>query len=178
MAEPLLICLIGAECTGKTTLAQALAEHFRGLWVSEYLHGFCTQQGRTPNQQEQAGIMRAQFEQETSTLALARQTGCGLVFGDTAPLLTAVYSAHYFSDTSLLASAHAVHGRYALHLVLRPDIPWEADGLQRDGMAARLAVHGLLLHQLQTGRYPYIEIAGTGEARFQAAVLAVDTLLA
>jgi len=176
MTEPLLICLIGAECTGKTTLAQALAERFRGLWVPEYLRRFCEQQGRTPAQAEQAGIMRSQFEQESSTLAQARQIGCGLVFCDTAPLLTAVYSAHYFSDTSLLASAHAVHGRYALHLVLHPDLAWVPDGLQRDSAAARLAVHDKLLHQLQTMRYPHIEIKGAGVARFQAAVLAVGTL--
>jgi nicotinamide riboside kinase len=176
MSEPLLICLVGAECTGKTTLAQALAERFGGLWAAEYLRSFCAQRGRTPEQSEQSGIMRAQFEQETLMLAQARRDGCGLVFCDTAPLLTAVYSAHYFSDTSLLASAHAVHGRYALHLVLRPDLPWEPDGLQRDSAAARLSVHGLLLHQLQTRRLPHIEIDGWGDARFQAAVLAVGTL--
>ena len=38
--EPRLICLIGAECTGKTTLAQALAQQMAGLWVPEYLRQF------------------------------------------------------------------------------------------------------------------------------------------
>lgn len=178
MSEPLMVCLIGAECTGKTTLAQALAERFGGLWVPEYLRSFCTQQGRTPKRGEQAGIMRAQFDQEARTLDQARRTGCGLVFCDTAPLLTAVYSLHYFSDDALLESAHAVHGRYALHLVLRPDLPWTADGVQRDSAVAQMAVHGLLLHQLQARRYPYLEIEGAGVARFQAAVLAVGTLCA
>src|SRR5581483_9617149 len=30
------ICLIGAESTGKTTLARALAEHYQTVWVPEY----------------------------------------------------------------------------------------------------------------------------------------------
>lgn len=178
MVTPQRIALMGAECTGKTTLAQALAAHFGGLWVPEALREFCQHQHRTPRPDEQAALMRAQFDQEERVMAQAHQTGCGLVFCDTAPLLTAVYSAYYFADTSLLESAHAVHGRYALHLVLRPDLPWVADGLQRDGAAARLAVHDLLLHQLQSKRYPHIEIEGSGETRFQATVLAVGTLCA
>src|ERR1035437_2749974 len=40
-----LICIIGAECTGKTTLARALAEHFDCPWVPEYLRDFCDAHG-------------------------------------------------------------------------------------------------------------------------------------
>src|ERR1044072_1792559 len=32
----LRVCLVGAESTGKTTLASALAEHFGTVWVPEY----------------------------------------------------------------------------------------------------------------------------------------------
>ena len=48
MKQPVRVCLMGAECTGKSTLAQALAAHFGGLWVPEYLRAFCDRQGRTP----------------------------------------------------------------------------------------------------------------------------------
>ncbi|TXT35506.1 MAG: transcriptional regulatory protein NadR [Comamonadaceae bacterium] len=176
MVMPQLIGLIGAECTGKTTLAQALATHFDGLWVPEFLRTFCQQQGRTPRMDEQGFIMRSQFDLEEQLLAQARHTGCALVFCDTTLLLTAIYSAHYFADTSLLDAAHAMQRRYALSLVLRPDISWEPDGWLRDGVPARAAVDAQVLHLMQTQRYPHIQVSGVGLQRLQAAILAVETL--
>ena len=174
--EPLLVCLIGAECTGKTTLARALAQHFSGFWVPEYLRSFCDQQGRPPRVDEQALVMRAQFEQEAQKVAQARQAGCGYVFCDTAPLLTAPYSDFYFADTSLYDAAHALHGRYALTLVLAPDVTWVPDGRQRDGSQTRVAVHTMVEHALQSRRYPYVGVSGAGESRLLAATLAVEAL--
>jgi nicotinamide riboside kinase len=71
-SEPHLICLIGAECTGKTTLAQALAERMDGLWVPEYLRAFTDANGRTPGQHEQLDILREQMRQEAAALVSAR----------------------------------------------------------------------------------------------------------
>lgn len=171
-----LICLMGAECTGKTTLAKALAAHFSGLWVPEHLREFCDLHGRTPRADEQAGIMRAQLEREEQAVARARETGRGYVFCDSAPLLTAIYSDFYFSDASLLACAHALHTRYALTLFLQPDMPWVPDGLQRDGGPVRAAIHARVLHELRAMRHPCIKVAGSGASRLRAAILAVETL--
>jgi nicotinamide riboside kinase len=174
---PQLICLLGAECTGKTTLAQALAAHYGGLWVPESLRAFCDQQGRTPNADEQADIMRAQFDHEERVLAKARQSGCDRVLCDTAPLMTAIYSEFYFADARLNACAHALHARYALTLLLLPDLAWVADGVHRDGQAQRDAVHARLTHALQSSHHPHIEISGSGSSRLQAAIQAIDTLM-
>jgi len=174
MPSPQLICLIGAECTGKNTLAQALAAHFGGLWVPEYLRAFCEKNGRTPRMDEQAGLMRAQFEQEEQVVTQARQAGCAYVFCDSPPLLTAVYSDHYFSDRSLFDCAHALHARYALTLVLCPDMARLPDGLQREAVCA--AVHSQVQHALQAMHVPHIEVGGQDDARLQAAILAVETL--
>lgn len=158
-------------------LAQALAAHFDGLWVPEHLRAFCDQQGRTPMMDEQAGIMRAQFEHEEQVAAQARQADRAYVFCDSAPLLTAIYSDHYFSDRSLFDCAQALHARYALTLVLGPDLPWLPDGMQRDGALVRAAVHTRIQRELQAMHVPQIEVAGLGEERLQAAILAVETLI-
>ena len=173
---PQLVCILGGECSGKTTLANALAQELSSLWVPEYLREFCQTQGRAPHSDEQGLIMRTQFDREELALSQARQNGMRYVFCDTSPLLTAVYSTHYFSDESLLGSAHAVQGRYALSLVLKPDVTWQPDGRMRDGEAARTAIHIRLLHELQSGCFPYIEVGGKGELRLATALLAVGTL--
>lgn len=166
---PRLICLIGAECTGKTTLAQALATQMGGLWVPEYLRSFTEQHGRTPDRCEQLHILEQQVRLEAAALVAARQQQGHLVFCDTAPLLTAIYSDCVFGDASLYPQAHGLHARYALTLLLEPDLPWVADGLQRDGAVVRAAVHARIERALSEWAWPHVRIAGTGDARLQAA---------
>lgn len=171
--SPRLICLIGAECTGKTTLAQALALQLGGLWVPEYLRAFTAEHGRTPDRAEQLQILQQQVQLETAALATARQQRRNWVFCDTAPLLTAVYSDCVFADASLYPQAHGLHARYALTLLLEPDLPWVADGLQRDGAVVRTAVQARIEGALRNGAWPFVRIAGTGDARVREALNAV-----
>ena len=172
--QPRLICLIGAECTGKTTLAQALAAQMGGLWVPEYLRAFTAQQGRTPLLAEQAHILQEQLRLQDATLEQARQQRSAWVFCDTAPLLTAVYSDCVFGDAFQYPEAVALHARYALTLLLEPDIPWVADGLQRDGQAMRATVQARIRDTLSHCGLPYTCIVGDAGQRLQAAKAAVN----
>jgi len=170
------ICIIGAECTGKTTLAQALALHFNGRYVPEVLRHFCASHGRTPTQAEQSTLIDLQLAQEDQAELLGCQPGQNLLFCDTAPLLTAVYSQHYFGDHSLLERARSLHRRYSLTLLLVPDLPWLADGLQRDGPGAQVQVYALLLQAL-SGVDNVVSVGGTGQLRIQTAIGAFERWL-
>jgi len=174
MVESRLICLIGAECTGKTTLAQALAVQMGGLWVPEYLREFTAQHGRTPLHTEQAHILREQLRLQDATLEQAHQQHRAWVFCDTAPLLTAVYSDCVFGDASQYPQAIALHARYAHTLLLEPDIPWVADGLQPHGKAMRGTVHNRIRDTLNRAGPRYTCIAGDARQRLQAAMNAIN----
>jgi nicotinamide riboside kinase len=171
-----LICLIGAECTGKTTLAQALARELDGPWVPEYLRTFCDARGRTPVLQEQAHIMETQYQQEDAARHRASAQGQRWVFCDTAPLLTAIYSDFIFGDKSLLACARMLHMRYRVTLLLESDIAWEADGMQREGDHVRAPIQAMLEAELERVGQPVIRISGNGPARLAAALQAFAAL--
>jgi nicotinamide riboside kinase len=171
------ICIIGAECTGKTTLAQALALHFNGRYVPEALRQFCDRHRRTPTQAEQMGLIDAQLAQEDQVELLGGPPGQGLLFCDTAPLLTAVYSQHYFADHSLYERARSLHPRYSLTLLLEPDLLWAADGFQRDGPSAQTQIHTLLLQALLSVDN-VVPVGGRGHFRAQAAIRAMERWLA
>ena len=87
-----LIGLMGAECSGKTTLAQALTHHFRGLWLPGFLHTFYELHGRPPLASEQSMMLQAQWIQQTEALQQARARGCSFVFCDTTAPQTAICS--------------------------------------------------------------------------------------
>lgn len=171
-----LICLIGAECTGKTTLAQALARELGGPWVPEYLRTFCDTRGRTPTEQEQAHIMQTQYHQEEAALQRANALGQHWVFCDTAPLLTAVYSDFIFGDKSLLVSARMLHARYALTLLLESDIAWVADGMQREGDHVRAPIQAMLEAELARVGRPVARVTGTGDVRLANALREIAAL--
>ena len=140
-----VVLVIGGECTGKTALAQALADHLTGSPVSvvpETLREFVSRTGRTPRRDEQEGIWREQAR--LLDHALSDSPDEGVVICDPAPLMTAVYSLQYFDDDSLMEHALAAIESSDLVVWCAPDIPWEPDGVQRDGPDARQRTHELI----------------------------------
>ena len=170
------VAIVGAECVGKTELAQRLAEHLPGLWIPEYLREFCDRLQRTPLPQEQAWILAEQRRREDEAIARAQQQRFEWVLADSAPLVTALYSELLFEDVSLQEEAVLHHARYEATLLLAPDLPWAADGIQRDGPAVREAFHELLRERLQQSGLRFALIGGVGDERLQAAARALHDL--
>lgn len=164
-----IVALLGAECTGKSTLAEALAARFSAGLVTEYLREWCDTHGRTPQQHEQAGIAA---EQARRIEAAAR--GHALVVCDTTPLITALCSQHYFGDDSLLADAVAFQRRCDLTLLCAPDLPWQPDGIQRDGPGVRAAFDARLREALTAHALPWVDIQGNDTARLDRALAALQ----
>jgi NadR type nicotinamide-nucleotide adenylyltransferase len=170
---PRRIAIIGAECTGKTTLARALASHLPALWVPEHLRDFCAAHGRTPRADEQRDLVRRQVELEREALVRAAREAVGWVVCDSTPLATALYSAQLFGDETLLEAAIAHQRGYAVTLLAEPDLPWRADGIQRDGPEARSGFHERLLSLLASHRVPHRRISGDEKTRLATARSAV-----
>lgn len=164
-----LVALLGAECTGKSTLAEALAAHFDAGLVTEYLREWCDTHGRTPLQHEQAHIAAEQAARIDS--AAGRHA---LVICDTTPLITALCSQHYFNDDSLLASGLAFQRRCDVTLLCAPDLPWQADGIQRDGPAVRQAFDARLRAALTAGGIAWVDVTGSDGERLAAALAAAQ----
>ena len=163
------IAILGAESTGKSTLAEALAARHDTVWVPEYLREFVATRQRVPYEDDQPGIARTQLEREAALLPLARR----FLFCDTTPLMTAVYSRIYWGrvppDLLALEAAHD----YALTVVAAPDLPWVPDGLQRESAAVRMRVHAQLLAVLAGRGIPYVMVEGELGERIEK----VDRLL-
>ena len=168
-----IVGIVGAESTGKTTLAGELHAALRGeglsvALVGEYLREFCDARGRTPRVDEQAGIA-----QEQARRIAAAADSHDIVIADTTALMIAVYSDHIFDDTGLYDDALAAQRACTLTLLTALDIPWQADGLQRDGPHVRAPVDLRVRAALERGGIGYSIVAGTGPARLSHALLAV-----
>jgi nicotinamide riboside kinase len=178
MSDCLRIAIVGAESTGKTALAAALAERLAGLtgqrcaWVGEHLRDWCQQRGRTPRPDEQRAI--AERQQALIDDAAAAHD---IVVCDTTPLMTAVYSRMLFDDEGLVPQAIAQQRRCRITLLTALDIDWQPDGLQRDGPHVRAPVDGHLRALLAAHALPWALVQGRGEARVASALAAVGPWL-
>jgi nicotinamide riboside kinase len=174
----LRIALLGAESTGKTTLAHALATHFRSLGrnavaVPEALRDWCAAQGRTPRPEEQMGIAQ---EQQRRVDEAARTHD--VVIADTTAVMVAIYSAMLFEDGSLYRFAIDAQRGFDVTLLTGLDIDWVADGLQRDGPHVREPVDALVRDMLDKAALPYRVVYGSGDERLRNALSAIDATLA
>ena len=190
MSRLIKIAIIGAECTGKTTLANDLATEFKktypAAFTHEYLRLFVEQVQRTPHTHEQAQIAQEQKSLEDrlahELLARAQSSESGhayaFLFCDTTPLLTSIYSEWVFGKKDALVDAIATAHDYDLTLFTQVDFPWISDGIQRDGAKAQSAIHSLIETRLHEQNIPYLAISGTPQERLEIAQSHISNWLA
>jgi nicotinamide riboside kinase len=173
--RPLRIAVLGAESTGKSWLTQALAGVLRARGqavhtVDEVLRQWCDRADRTPQRHEQMAIAEQQAQAAHPPDQPAPDTW---LLSDTTPLMTAVYSHLLFDDESLYPMALAHQALYDITLVTGLDLPWVADGLQRDGPQVRGPVDTLVRQALERSGMAYRVVYGQGPRRLNNALLAL-----
>lgn len=162
------ISIFGAESTGKSTLTQQLASHFRSLWVPEFARTWLEpRQGRV-ELKDMPIISRGQAASEQ---ALARLSN-GWLFCDTDPLATELWSQELFGQIPRLEGQG---GPYELTLVCDVDVPWVPDCV-RYRPDNRKAFHLRCLELLQRANRPYAVLQGSWEERWHGALRALEAL--
>jgi NadR type nicotinamide-nucleotide adenylyltransferase len=164
--------IIGSESTGKTTLAQALAGDLGVPWVPEYARQYLDQKGTSLTSEDVEPIARGQMAGEDA--ASPRK---GLVILDTDLVSTAVYAHHYYGSCPPWILRAARERRADLYLLLHPDVPWVADGAQRDRADARPQLHELFRATLNAIDARVVDVRGPWAERAQTARDAIQALV-
>lgn len=156
------LVLLGAESSGKTTLATALAAALGTAWVPEFGRLLHEQKNGELVYEDLLYIGRRQLELEDEATPQAR----GWLICDTNAATTALYSYYYFHrcDPALQRLALVCRQRYARTFVCLPTVPFEDDGW-RGPEALRQFQHGAILMQLDLLGIPYTLLGGSVEER-------------
>lgn len=170
------VCVVGAESTGTTTLARALAAHYGCPWVPEYGRAYCAE--RLAVEPEISWATEDFVQIATRQLAhedAAARLGSPLLVCDTDALATSIWHERYLGTRSDPARALAGGRRYALYLLTGDEIPFVQDGT-RDGEHVR----GWMTHRFReelAGRpEPWVQVSGSRELRLATAVAAIDAV--
>jgi HTH-type transcriptional repressor of NAD biosynthesis genes len=171
------VCVLGAESTGTTTLARALAEHYRTVWVPEYGREYSAEKfARGETDWTTDEFVRIAAEQ-TRREELAARDANRVVIGDTNAFATRLWHRRYVGHDSDAVKAEADRARCDLYLLTGDEIPFVQDGL-RDGEHIRHEMHTWFEDALGAQCVPWKLLRGTHEERLVEATAAVDGLFA
>lgn len=153
------VAFIGGESSGKTTLAQVLAERLGTAWVPEFGRTLWEQQGGELEAPDLLRIAATQPQHEEQAALHAHRW----LFCDTTPLVTLGYSGWMFG-TAPGPLQRAAARAYDLLFLCAPDIPFEQDGT-RVGQEFRMQQHAWYLQQLQARGVDYVLLEDDLETR-------------
>ena len=163
------LALLGGESSGKTTLAQALAQALGTAWVPEYGRQRWEELRETLGIDELVRVARHQVELEQDAMARSE----GWVVCDTTPLTTLQYCLHDHGQAPPELQALA-RRTYDLTVVCEPDFDFVQDGARRD-KSFRAEQHAWTLARLRAMGVPWLAVHGPVPARVEQVLKCLST---
>lgn len=168
------IAIIGPESTGKSTLSQQLAAHFRTVWCPEFARNYLLQHGTNYRFNDLLTIAKGQKALIESTAAQAKN---GLWFTDTEMYVMKVWCEVVFDQCHTWILKEAALQQYDLYLLCNTDLPWVKDELREyPDLAMRQKLFKMYKDICINSGRPWALISGREEERLQQAIAAVQDI--
>ncbi len=166
------IAITGPESTGKSMLAQLLADYYRTVWVPEYSRVYLLQTEANYNYDDILNIARGQKKSEEVLSDIARE----IMFSDTELLVTKIWCDVKYKKCHPWILKNLEKQDYDLYLLMDIDLPWEYDPL-REHPDEREYLFDLYRNELEVRKLNYKIVNGLDEVRFKNAVGFVEDVL-
>lgn len=168
----LRIAVTGPESTGKSIVAKYLSDKFGGVFVPEYAREYIQLIDRHYDYTDLEIIAQKQIQQYNEL-----STENAPVFFDTWLIITKVWFDWVYGKVPEIVEEGIKSNPIDLFLLLKPDIPWEADPTRENGGENRQKLYDRYKQELDYYCCNYVEIGGEGEARFTNAENEISLLL-
>ncbi len=171
-SAPKRVVFIGAECTGKTTVIEAISKKLGEPFSKEYVREYADTIGRELEARDLDPIAKGQLQGEDEAAREAKN----IVLHDTNLLSSILYAEHYFDVHIPWVDETFLKRDYACYFLCMPDIPWEADPGQRVSAEERAKLHSRFLAILARYQISPIPVSGTFEQRIQTILTELSDL--
>ena len=128
------IVVIGPESTGKSSLCNALADHYKTIWVKEFAREYLERNGKDYVFEDLYKIALGQLEEiENAVVKVGiqqQENTQNLLFIDTDLYVIKIWSEFVFNkcDNSILTEI--TKQQFDLYLLCDVDLPWVSDNLR------------------------------------------------
>ena len=173
MQMPKRILILGPESTGKSTLAEDLANHFGEPWVPEFAREYLEEINRLYRYEDLLVIGKGQVKSEDQLAETARN----FLFVDTDLRVIHIWSEHRFGKTDPWVIDQIAKRKYDLILLTDTDLPWTPDPLREyPELEMRQYFFDKYLKLAQESGFPSLIVSGGREKRLMKAVTALEKL--
>lgn len=159
------IAIVGPESTGKSTLAQSLAEHYRTVWADEYAREYLTNLGGSYEKRNLIDIAAGQLKLTEK----AKKKANRIVILDTDLLVIKVWSEFKYGDCDPWIVKQFEMNKADLYLLTDTDIPYEDDPL-RENPSQRGELFEIYEKELITSQANYQVIKGDLSTRLDQSI--------
>lgn len=167
------IVVIGPESTGKSTLCEQLAEHYKTVWCPEFAREYLMQNGKEYTYDDLLKIAMGQLELEDTMITLANKH----YFIDTDMYVMKVWCEVAFNKCHPWILKQIALRQYDLYLLCDVDLPWVKDELREyPDLAFRKQLFETYKDLAINTGTKWAIISGTDTQRLQMAVSIIDTV--
>jgi NadR type nicotinamide-nucleotide adenylyltransferase len=162
------IVVIGPESTGKSTLCEQMADHYKTQWVPEFARNYLLEIRRPYTYEDLLYIAEAQVELEDRICA---STENPLLFIDTDMYVMKVWCEYVFKKCHRFILDQIAKRKYDGYLLCNTDLPWVEDELREyPDLESRERLFYMYKDLMVNQSTPWIEISGDYDKRLQQAI--------
>jgi NadR type nicotinamide-nucleotide adenylyltransferase len=172
MPKLVKIAITGPESTGKSMLAQQLADHYATTWVPEFARVFLLNITRDYTFDDILEIAQKQKKSEKVFETLANK----VLIADTELLVTKIWCDVKYKKCHQWIHDELRKQQYDLYLLMDVDLPWEYDPL-REHPDKRKFLFDLYKKELENLRFNFKIVNGNGDERYKNALRFVEELV-
>lgn len=166
------VCITGTESTGKSTLVEKLAIHYKTIFVPDYSRYYIDQLQHAYNQMDVLEIARGIIEQEDNAIRNANK----ILFSDNDLVNIKIWLQHYKWEVPDWLNEQILKRKSDMYLFCDIDLPWIADS-QRTNFNNREELFATFITELTAINANLKFVSGNLSERTEVATAHVDTFL-
>jgi len=165
------IVIIGPESTGKSTLSQQLARHYKTVWCPEFARQFLLENGTSYTYNDLLIIAKGQIALEEKVEKDAND----FYFIDTDMYVMKVWCEVAFNNCHTWILKQIATRKYDLYLLCDVDLPWVQDGMREyPDPKIRQRLFTMYKEALINSGTKWAIVSGSEEERVQAATTIIS----
>ena len=169
-STPAIFVITGAESTGKSAMAEWLANHFNVPYIPEFARNYIEHLNRPYTSGDVEIIASTQVKEINEY----KNSNYPFIFVDTWLIITKIWFEVVYGESPLWLENEIKNSKICMFLVCDIDLPWVPDPVRENGGQKRKMLQKRYIKTIEKYGFDYKIISGQNSERFENALKSVE----